>query len=165
MSLDSEILGPQQTHSVGCCRATSKSDTCSQVGDLRLNCLVLSGLKGLMPPESAVDLETDGRTTPTSTCSRRGCGPCVRIPSGGRSVFCRINLRLNRQRNGWSWIADGSYRSTVDRETVRLYWRVQYGQLRQLVGVNVGTECIGPACCSSIFVVCDLCLAETSERA
>ena len=45
MSLDSEISGPQQTHSVGCCRATSKSDTCSQVGDLRLNCLVLSGLK------------------------------------------------------------------------------------------------------------------------
>ena len=42
---------------------------------------------------------------------------------------------------------------------------MQYGQLRQLVGVNVGTECIGSACCSSIFVVCDLCLAETSERA
>ena len=122
-------------------------------------------VKGLMPPESAVDLETDGRMAPTSTCSRRGCGPCVRFPSGGRSVFCRINLRLNRQRTGWSWITDGSYRSTVCRETVRLYRRVQYGRLSQSVGVNVGTKCIGLACSSSMFVVCDLFLAETSECA
>jgi hypothetical protein len=122
-------------------------------------------VKGLMPPESTVDLQTDGRMAPTSTCSRRGCGPCVRFPSGGRSVVRRINLRMNRQRTGWSWITDGSYRSTVCREAVRLYRRVQYGQLSQLVGVNDGTRCIDSACCSSMSVVCDLFLAETSERA
>ena len=80
----------------------------------------------------------DGRREPTYTCSISRFAPYVRSPSGGHWIFYRIYLRLNRQRIGWSWVTDDSYRSTVDREADGSRRWMQSGWLRQQLGDRVG---------------------------
>ena len=101
----------------------------------------------------------DGRREPTYTCSISRFAPYVRSPSGGHWIFYRIYLRLNRQRIGWSWVTDDSYRSTADREADGSRRWMQSGWLRQQLGDRVGF-CVYS---SNLMLLDKLCMSVVSS--